>query len=342
MVIGYDGDQSAIRKSFYGPTKTAAKNKYKDWLKQSGQPQIEKITTLGEWAAQWLAIYKKGKVEDGTYRNYAHYVDKHIVPALGHLKFEEIRPAHIEKFMSGKSELSKSAQQHIKIALGAIFDTAIDNGFCLSNPCRKITVKKDKDQTPKVFPKDDIAALLEIAPSVEYGYVLELLLYTGMRIGEAAGLQWRDIDRKEGIITVRHSVARKEGGGYYLKTTKSGKERYIGINSKLAALLDRIPVSGLYVLARSEFEFWDTFQVDKQYQSAFRAINTELKRLGRCPVAYLSPHKCRHTYATYLLKGGANLREVQQLLGHSSVGVTEIYTHVDTEDIKSSVSKLPY
>lgn len=196
-------------------------------------------TTLGEWAAQWLEIYKKGKVEDGTYRNYAHYVNKHIVPALGHLKFEDIRPAHIEKFMRGKSTLSASAQQHIKRALGAIFETAIDNGFCLSNPCRKITVKKDKDNAPKVFSKDDIAALLEIAPTVEYGYLLELLLYTGMRIGEAAGLQWRDIDRKEGIITIRHSVARKDGGGYYLKTTKSGKERYIGINAKLAALLDR-------------------------------------------------------------------------------------------------------
>ena len=84
-----------------------------------------------------------------------------------------------------------------------------------------------------------IAALLEIAPTVEYGYLLDLLLYTGMRMGAAAGLQWRDIDRKEGIITIRHSVARKDGGGYYLKTTKSGKERYIGINAKLAALLDR-------------------------------------------------------------------------------------------------------
>ena len=342
VVVGCDDNQNPIRKSFYGKTKTEPKAKYREWLKQAGQPQIEKVTTLGEWAAQWLEIYKKGKVEDGTYRNYAHYVNTHIVPALGHLKFEDIRPAHIEKFMRGKSSLSASAQQHIKIALGAIFETAIDNGFCLSNPCRKITVKKDKDNAPKVFSKDDIAALLEIAPTVEYGYLLELLLYTGMRIGEAAGLQWRDIDRKEGIITIRHSVARKDGGGYYLKTTKSGKERYIGINAKLAALLDRLPVRGLYVMARSEFEFESIHVLEKHYKAAFASVNTELQKQERAPVPYLSPHKCRHTYATYLLKGGANLREVQQLLGHSSVGVTEIYTHVDTEDIKSSVSKLPY
>ena len=344
VVVGYDIDQKPIRKSFYGKTKTEPKKKYNEWLKQSGQPQIEKVVTLGEWATQWLEIYKKGKVEDGTYRNYAHYVNKHIVPALGYLKFEDIRSAHVEKFMRGKSSLSASAQQHIKIALGAIFDTAIDNGFCVSNPCRKITIKKDKGKTPNVFGASDIASLLELAPSVEHGQVIELLLYTGMRIGEAAALQWRDIDRKEGIITIRHAVARKEGGGYYLKPTKSGKERYIGINDKLAALLDRLPVQGLYVLPRSdsEFEFESIHMIERHYKTAFAAINAKLVQQNRPEVAYLSPHKCRHTYATYLLKGGANLREVQQLLGHSTVGVTEIYTHIDTDDIKSSVAKLPY
>ena len=342
VVTGYDAAQNPIRKSFYGKGKTEAKNKYKEWLKKSGQPQIEKIKTLGEWAAQWLEVYRNGKVEDGTYRNYAHYVNNHIIPGLGNLKFEQIKPAHIEKFLKSKSELSKSAQRHIKITLGAIFETAIDNGFCLVNPCRKVEIKPDKSAAPKVFSKDDLASLLEIAPTVEYGYILELLLYTGMRIGEAAALQWRDIDRKEGIITIRHSVARKEGGGYYLKPTKSGKERYVGINSKLSALLDRLPVTGLYVLSRFEFEFESIHVIEKHYQAAFKAVNEKLEMLKRPPVEFLSPHKCRHTYATYLLKGGANLREVQQLLGHSNVGVTEIYTHVDTNDIKASVTKLPY
>lgn len=82
--------------------------------------------------------------------------------------------------------------------------------------------------------------------------------------------------------------------------------------------------------------------IERHYKTAFAAINAKLVQQNRPEVAYLSPHKCRHTYATYLLKGGANLREVQQLLGHSTVGVTEIYTHIDTDDIKSSVAKLPY
>ena len=60
------------------------------------------------------------------------------------------------------------------------------------------------------------------------------------------------------------------------------------------------------------------------------------------PIRKLSPHKLRHTYATYLIKGGAELRAVQTLLGHSSVRVTEIYTHVDTSDQRRATQKLAY
>jgi site-specific recombinase XerD len=59
-------------------------------------------------------------------------------------------------------------------------------------------------------------------------------------------------------------------------------------------------------------------------------------------VRRLSPHKLRHTYATYLIKGGAELRAVQTLLGHSSIKVTEIYTHVDTEDRRRAAEMLAY
>ena len=60
------------------------------------------------------------------------------------------------------------------------------------------------------------------------------------------------------------------------------------------------------------------------------------------PIRKLSPHKLRHTYATYLIKGGAELRAVQTLLGHSSVRVTEIYTHVDTREQRRAKPKLAY
>lgn len=70
----------------------------------------------------------------------------------------------------------------------------------------------------------------------------------------------------------------------------------------------------------------------RQYDNFFKGLT----------VRRLSPHKLRHTYATYLIKGGAELRAVQTLLGHSSVKVTEIYTHVDTDDQRRASQKLAY
>ena len=70
----------------------------------------------------------------------------------------------------------------------------------------------------------------------------------------------------------------------------------------------------------------------RQYETFFSAL----------PVRKLSPHKLRHTYATYLVRGGAELRAVQSILGHQSVAVTQIYTHVNVEDQRRAVGKLAY
>lgn len=76
---------------------------------------------------------------------------------------------------------------------------------------------------------------------------------------------------------------------------------------------------------------------DKGQRITPRKLETRYKKFFReTGLPYLSPHKCRHTYATYLLKGGADLRAVQELLGNSKVQVMEIYTHVDTGDIKKT------
>ena len=61
-----------------------------------------------------------------------------------------------------------------------------------------------------------------------------------------------------------------------------------------------------------------------------------------CEEMYLSPHKCRHTFTTFMLRGGADIRSAQKALGHSSVKVTELYTHPDVDDMKNSVNKLGY
>lgn len=328
--IGMDG--KAVRKTFYGHTKKECLKKYQDWLKGNKKgPPIEKVKTVGEWADRWLELYKKGKVAYGTYRNYEMYVNNHIKPALGRLKFEQVRPAHIEEFFLLKEELSDSAQHSLYVVLKAIFDTAIRNHLCLENPVEPRGKRAMEEQfTIQVFPLHEIESIL--SSDNAYAVYPQLLLYTGLRVGELLALKWTDIDLENDIIKISHAVAQAEGGGYEEKGTKSGKTRYIGIPPKLKVLLLSLPKRGLYLLLDREGKRMTPDQFKGIYKKFF--IQTGLE--------YLSPHKCRHTYATYLIKGGAELRAVQTMLGHSKSEVTELYTHVDTGDIKNNVSKLAY
>ena len=319
---------SGKRKSFYAKKRSDALNKYEEW-KKSGSITIEKVTTVGEWAEKWLEVYKKGTVSFGTYENYKGYVKNHIVPGLGNLKFEDVRPAHIQQFFRERQNLSASAIKHIYIALKGVFDTAVENKLCSYSPITRPKFPRGETRKIEVFTADEISAIVKHAGTVEYGYFVLLLLYTGLRRGELLALQWNDIG--DDMITVRRSQARAEGGGYTNKAPKSGKARYVGITEPLRAILKNIPRTSLFVINESGKQL-TPHQFESRYYSVLKELNVPMR----------SPHKCRHTYATYLVKGGADLRTVQAILGHSSLAVTEIYTHVDTSDILRNVNKLSY
>ena len=331
VCVGYDVDGGIIRKSFMGDNATAAKRAYREWLQtpQPKRPAIEKTRTLGDWAAYWLDIYKKPSVAYNTFKNYKLYTENHIVKDMGHLKIKDIKPAKIMEFFQKKKALSYSARHHMYIILDSLFETAIDNDLCTTNPMRKVEAPTKPKRETAVFAKDDITKILAAAPAHRFGHYVEFLLYTGVRMGELLALQWGDI--QDGIITVRRAVARGESG-YIIKGTKTERIRHIGIPENLQKLLNRLPKTGLYVLSGDDGSHLTTHQYDSRYRTFFKETG----------LTYLSAHKCRHTYATYMLKGGADLRAVQELLGHSSISTTEIYTHIDIDDIKSNVTKLKY
>jgi len=141
LCIGVDCDGKIIRKSFYGKTKSEAKQKGRDFLSDN-TPKVEKSMTVGQWAIQWLENYKKDKIEYGSYRNHEMYVNNHIIPVIGQYKLDQVKPVHIEKLLHDRKDLSASALKHIKITLNGIFETALDNNLCLTSPMRKIKVNK--------------------------------------------------------------------------------------------------------------------------------------------------------------------------------------------------------
>lgn len=101
---------------------------------------------------------------------------------------------------------------------------------------------------------------------------------------------------------------------------------------ELAVHLAQARKTSIYVVPAVRGGYMTPGGFRRQYETFFADL----------PVRMLSPHKLRHTYATYLIRGGAELRAVQSILGHQSVGVTEIYTHVNVEDQRRAAGKLAY
>ena len=328
-------------KSFYAATKKDCRDKYQNWRNDSHENKIEKIVFLEDWALEWLKTYKYHKVADGTYYGYSLYVTKHIIPYFKNKKIKDIRPADIEKFMLEEEHYSFSCRKQIWFIINDIFKTAIQNKLCVENPCLnyKFNAKsKDKACKIKYFNKNDLNVLIEEALKLEDGYYILLPLYTGCRRGELAALKWSDID--DGFLKIDKSVYKTENGDFQIKAPKSGRQRIIGVTDKLYQVLAKIPRKGDYILGGENF--LTLYQMHSRYKNAFEKINSNLQKQGKKPVPYLSMHKCRHTYATYLAEGGAAAKDIQELLGHSSISTTQIYFHFNKESIKNASNKLSY
>ena len=341
VVIGMDADMNPIRKSFYSKDKSgrAAKAAYRDWLTNQ-EPGVEGIKTVKQWAETWLEAYKKGKVAPKSYTNYKLYVEKHIVPAIGHMQLEGVRPVHIETLYAEKERLSSSALNYIRITLNGIFESAKENRLCNTNPAEKVRPPKKDAKLPTAFSEDEVTDLILYAMDHKYGAYVLIPLYTGLRIGEICALTWPDIDFDSATITVNKTVAATEEKGkkYEVKqTTKTGKARAVVLTKTGLGTFRSIPKTGLYVFTGRGSGFCTPDIFRRRYDKVF----DDLIASG-VNVRKLSPHKCRHTYASFLLAGGANIRAVQDQLGHSRITTTEIYTHVDIESRKDNVSKLGY
>jgi integrase/recombinase XerC len=190
---------------------------------------------------------------------------------------------------------------------------------------------KPDQHLPRVLSRTQIAAIFDTleaaaadgdALAVRDLAIIELLYASALRVSEVAGLDSRDIDldRMTVLVTGKGSKQRVVPFGIPAATAL---RRYLGVRSTLVVE----PTTAVFLGARGK---------RLGTRSIYELVATLLRELpGSGPAG---PHALRHTAATHLLDGGADLRAVQELLGHASLGTTQIYTHVSTERLKESYS----
>ena len=193
------------------------------------------------------------------------------------------------------------------------------------NPMELISNPKPAKKLPKVLSEDEVVNLLDIDLNDDFDYrnkaMLELMYSSGLRVSELINLKVNDIDLDDECVRV---------------FGKGSKERVIPLNEYAVYYLKEYLINHrgeLFKHGENDFLFLNNHGKNMTRQGFFKII----KKLAfqKNIKTDFSPHTLRHSFATHLLKHGADLRSIQELLGHSDISSTQIYTHVSNEKLKN-------
>ena len=243
---------------------------------------------------------------------------------------EDITGGHLTSYIESLSEagISKRSQARVISSLKSLFRYLEDEGLVKDNPCDMLDPPKMQKHLPSVLSVKEVLAILDsVDLSRPQGHrnraMIEMLYGSGLRVSELVGLLLSDIYREEGYMIVRG---------------KGSKQRLVPISPVadkwfMYWLEDR---SHLKIKpGAADIAFLNRYGGQLTRAMVFTIIKRLAEKAGIHKV--ISPHTLRHSFATHLLQNGADLRIIQQLLGHEQITTTEIYTHLDIQDLRQVI-----
>lgn len=194
--------------------------------------QVTANIKFEEFAEQWFEEYAKLNLRSTSYERMRKLTPR-VYPALGHLRLDKITGRHIQQFindllLNGKNmrtgePLSRKTVVHHLSLISDVLSYAVKMDVLNDNPCRKVTIPKGEKKEKNIYTLEELEqllTLLETAP-LKYRLFFTLLLYTGFRRGEMMGLEWKDIDFENNVISVRRTSNYTKERGIYTDTTKT-------------------------------------------------------------------------------------------------------------------------
>ncbi len=219
-------------------------------------------------------------------------------------------------WLRGKGHTGRTLARHLS-SLRGFFSHLLDENIVSKNPAKLLDSPKLPALLPQFLSKDEVQALLDKPPVHERAgqrdrCILELLYASGLRVTELCQLSLQDIDHQRHILRI---------------FGKGSKERFVPVHEKAMLCLEAYVQHWRKLFNPKE----DFVFVNRSGRGLTRQYIWKLVKKYALEVGIkqdISPHTFRHSFATHLLEGGADLRSVQMLLGHSDISATEIYTHI--------------
>jgi integrase/recombinase XerC len=249
-----------------------------------------------------------------AYRKDLEAFSEYVGRKSGSIELIDVRGFVAQQSRMG---LNKSTAARRLASVRSFLNFLCREGHSKSNPAKLVSTPKTEKRLPNFLSVDDVFSLIEKPDGIGFIHardraVLELLYSSGLRVSEIAELNAGDINTKEGLVKVRG---------------KGKKERILPIGSKAIDAIKSYTVEKMLLKKKDSAMFLNR-NGTRLSDRGIRRIVVKYSRLTGIN-GQIGPHTLRHTFASHLLQAGADLRVIQELLGHSSLSTTQKYTHID-------------
>ena len=262
----------------------------------------------------------KGYLADLTV--FIEYLNENNIKKFNDIEYNNIRM--FIKYLYDLNYKNTTISRHIS-ALKSFFKYLKLNNIISNNPCTLISNPKKEKRLPKYLNYNDTEQLLNAFDNSNYiglrnSLILEILYSTGIRVSEITNIKFKDINMSDKTIKIKG---------------KGNKERYAYFGTKCSKLIKEYCKNSYPKLNKYNLEYLILSKTGKKInERQIRDIVDEAATLSHIDMK-ISPHVLRHTFATHMLNEGADLKSVQELLGHENLSTTQVYTHLSNDRIRN-------
>lgn len=303
-----------------------------------------KAVKFEELAEEWFEEYAELNLRHTTFAEMRK-LTKRVYPAIGHLRIDKITPRQLQAFVNslakegankitGKPLATKTIRHHLEL-ISDVFNFGVKMGVVPDNPCSKVTIHKGEVKEKPIYSQEEMATLLTKMDGepLKYKVFFYLMAYSGFRRGEMLGLEWKDVDFENGIISVRRTSNQTADRGVYTDTTKTRRsKRTLKISPYIMKmLLDLKDEQDAEALKLGDY--WvdndRLFTKDNGEPQHPNTTYTWLKRFcERNELPFYGLHTFRHYAASSLISAGLDVTTVSGALGHCNSSTTlNVYAH---------------
>ena len=354
VTIGYDsGTGKPIRRSIYGDTQADVRKQMIAILRDidNGTYQTPSKITVAQWLEEWLNTFCANKVKPLTLQSYRGIIKRHITPVIGAMELQKVKGAQVQQLYNAltKKGLGGKTVKNIGAVLHKAFSVAIKQGLIAANPCDGAELPKTEHKEIHPLSDEEIPLFLSAIENAPMRNAYALCLFAGLREGECLGLSWKQVDFKKGHITVSQQlqVEKAKGARYYIaSTTKSGKPRTIEpppiafeyLRAERVRQAENRLKAGPLWSNPDDLVFTNEIGGHYVFYTFYRRFKNIATSIGRPD---LRPHDLRHTAATVAIASGADIKSVQDLLGHATASFTlNVYAHTSEQMMKDTAARM--